>query len=48
MSNKTALVTGGTSSIGLSLLPVLIKAGFTVHFIGQNADKGQQIKGAEL
>jgi NAD(P)-dependent dehydrogenase (short-subunit alcohol dehydrogenase family) len=44
MSNKTALVTGGTSGIGLSLLPVLIEAGFTVHFIGRDADKGQQIE----
>ena len=44
MSTKTALVTGGTSGIGLSLLPDLVKAGFTVHFIGRNADKGREIE----
>jgi NAD(P)-dependent dehydrogenase (short-subunit alcohol dehydrogenase family) len=45
MSNtKIALVTSGTSGIGLSLLLVLIEAGFSVHFIGRYAEKGQQIK----
>jgi NAD(P)-dependent dehydrogenase (short-subunit alcohol dehydrogenase family) len=44
MTKKTALVTGGTSGIGLSMLPALIEAGYTVHFIGRDADKGQQIE----
>jgi retinol dehydrogenase-12 len=45
MSNdKTALVTDGTSGVGLSVLPALIKAGFFVHFVGTNVDKGRAIE----
>jgi retinol dehydrogenase 12 len=44
MSTKIALVTGGTSGVGRSILPELVKAGFFVHFIGTNADKGRAIE----
>jgi len=44
MSKKVALVTGGTSGIGKSLLPQLVDAGFNVHFIGRNAEKGRAIE----
>ena len=41
---KIALVTGGTSGVGLSILPDLVKAGFYVYFIGTNAEKGRAIE----
>ena len=41
---KVALVTGGTSGVGLSILPDLVKAGFYVYFIGTNAQKGRAIE----
>lgn len=44
MSKKVALVTGGTSGIGLSLLPELVKSGFFVHFVGTNSEKGNAIE----
>jgi NAD(P)-dependent dehydrogenase (short-subunit alcohol dehydrogenase family) len=47
MVKKVALVTGGTSGIGRSLLPELIRAGYRVHFIGRSAKKGHEIE-AEL
>lgn len=47
MSKKIALVTGGTSGIGRSLLPELVKHGFFVHFVGTNSEKGKAIE-AEL
>ncbi len=33
-NKKIALVTGGTSGVGLSILPDLVKAGFYVYFVG--------------
>ena len=47
MNSKVALVTGGTSGIGRSLLPELVRAGFFVHFIGRDGERGRQIE-AEL
>mgnify|MGYP002630694984 CR=1 FL=1 len=44
MNRKTALITGGTSGVGLSMVRALAKAGFDVHFIGTNAERGQQIE----
>ncbi len=44
MSKKVALVTGGTSGVGRSILPELVKAGFFVHFIGTNGEKGRAIE----
>jgi len=39
-STKAALVTGGTSGIGRSLLPELLERGFDVYFIGRDSEKG--------
>ncbi|MCO4774154.1 MAG: SDR family NAD(P)-dependent oxidoreductase [Deltaproteobacteria bacterium] len=47
MQTKIALVTGGTSGVGRSILPDLVRAGFFVHFIGTNAAKGRAVE-AEL
>lgn len=44
MKNKTALVTGGTSGVGLSLVKELVKNNFTVFFIGTNTQKGHEIE----
>jgi len=44
MSKKIALVTGGTSGVGLSILPELVKAGFYVFFVGTNANQGSAIE----
>lgn len=41
---KVALVTGGTSGVGLALLPELLESGFAVYFVGRNADKGKSIE----
>ena len=41
---KVALVTGGTSGIGLSLLPFLLQANYRIYFIGRNAAKGKEIE----
>ncbi len=46
-SGRTALVTGGTSGVGLSLVRELAGRGYSVHFIGSNADKGAAVM-AEL
>jgi len=43
----TALVTGGTSGVGLSIVKQLVKNKYRVFFIGTNTEKGQQIE-AEL
>ena len=40
MSTKTALVTGGTDGVGLSVVRALAKEGFEVWFIGQSEEKG--------
>lgn len=44
MTHKTALVTGGTSGVGLSIVRGLVKSGAHVHFIGSNADKGRRVE----
>ncbi len=44
---RIALVTGGTSGIGLSIVRALAASGAFVHFVGTNRDKGQRIA-AEL
>ncbi len=43
--DKTALVTGGTSGIGESVLTTLSSLGVTVDFIGRNEVKAKSIKG---
>jgi|LGOV01.1.fsa_nt_gb NAD(P)-dependent dehydrogenase (short-subunit alcohol dehydrogenase family) len=47
MNSKTALVTGGTSGVGLSIVRELVKNDFNVFFIGTDAQKGKEIE-AEL
>ncbi len=44
MTKKIALVTGGTSGIGLSLVKELVENNFYVHFIGTSKEKGQLIE----
>ena len=44
MERKTALVTGGTSGVGLSIVRELGKGGAYVHFIGTNREKGERIE----
>ncbi len=44
MNTRTALVTGGTSGVGLSMLPDLVSSGFYVYFVGTNAKKGLAIE----
>ena len=44
MTKKIALVTGGTSGVGLSILRSLVRKGFHVHFIGTNSGKGAAIE----
>lgn len=38
-NNKTALVIGGTSGIGLATAQTLLEGGATVHIVGRNTDK---------
>jgi NAD(P)-dependent dehydrogenase (short-subunit alcohol dehydrogenase family) len=44
MRIKTALVTGGTSGIGLSLVKALAKESYRIFFIGTNKYKGREIE----
>lgn len=44
MNNKTAIVTGGTSGIGLSIVKALIKEEYNVYFIGTNNQKGKSLE----
>lgn len=44
MNQKTALVTGGTAGVGLSIVRALAKQGTFVHFIGTNEDKGKRVE----
>jgi len=44
MSKRTALVTGGSSGVGLSILPDLVRSGFFVYFVGTNVEKGQRVE----
>lgn len=41
---KTALLTGGTSGVGLSILQALVKAENFVYFVGTNRERGQQVE----
>lgn len=43
-TRKTALVTGGTSGVGLSIVRALAETGADVYFIGTNRDKGRRIE----
>jgi NAD(P)-dependent dehydrogenase (short-subunit alcohol dehydrogenase family) len=47
MKTKIALVTGGTSGVGLSIVKELVQHNFYVHFVGTNSTKGKAIE-AEL
>lgn len=44
MSHKTALVTGGTAGVGLSIVRALARSGAEVHFIGTSEDKGRRVE----
>lgn len=44
MQKRTAIVTGGTSGIGLSLVKTLVKNSYKVYFIGTNWEKGKEIE----
>ncbi len=44
MKNKIALVTGGTSGVGLSIVRELVKNNFDVFFIGTNKERGREIE----
>lgn len=43
-SSKIALVTGGTSGVGLALLRHLYRNGYQVLFVGRNAQRGKEIE----
>lgn len=43
LQNKTALVTGGASGIGLAITRTFAQAGATVHILEINADQAQQV-----
>ena len=47
MSDKVALVTGGSDGVGLSVVRALIQNHYHVYFIGSNAAKGKKVE-AEL
>lgn len=44
MTTKTALVTGGSDGVGLSIVRALAKNDFTVFFIGSNEEKGKKVE----
>lgn len=44
MKYKTALITGGTDGVGLSIVKALVKSNFNVYFIGSNKEKGRQVE----
>ena len=46
MKRRTALVTGGTSGVGLSIVRALVQRGAFVHFIGANPEKGAGVEQA--
>lgn len=44
VESKVALVTGGSSGVGLSIVKALVKENYKVFFIGSNQDKGKQVE----
>ncbi len=42
--HKTAIVTGGTSGVGLSIVKALAKANWDVYFIGRDSEKGKEVE----
>ena len=44
MDRKIALVAGGTSGIGLSIVKQLVKNNFYVYFIGTRKEKGRAVE----
>lgn len=44
MAPKTALVTGGTAGVGLSVVRALVRSGAFVHFIGTRAEVGERLE----
>lgn len=44
LSDKVALVTGGTSGIGLEIVRALAKTGMTVFYTTRKVAKGQKVK----
>lgn len=43
-TGKTAIVTGGTDGVGLSIVRALLKEDFSVYFIGSNREKGERVQ----
>ncbi|CCH52602.1 short-chain dehydrogenase/reductase SDR [Fibrisoma limi BUZ 3] len=43
LHNKTALITGGASGIGLAITQTFAQAGATVHILELNADQARQV-----
>ena len=43
-TTKHALITGGTSGVGLSIVKALVKHNFRVTFIGSNLGKGKAVE----
>lgn len=45
MITKTALVTGGTDGVGMSVVKALVENHYDVYFIGSTKSKGQKLEG---
>ena len=43
-TTKHALITGGTSGVGLSIVKALVKHNYRVTFIGSNLTKGKAVE----
>ena len=43
-ANRIALVTGGTSGVGLSIVRALVRNRVEVHFIGTSEEKGKRVE----
>lgn len=46
VKRRTALVTGGTAGVGLSIVRALVERGDFVHFIGTDPEKGARVEQA--